>query len=213
MQAIGDNARPVLANPAMTALDLDRNVSTSLRDPSFPTDAFGVPLAASLIPWIDKAVEGGMSREEWKGHVEANKILGKHNGSEVMLDGICVRVGAMRCHSQALTIKLRRDLPLSEIEGLIAGGNEWVRVVPNERQASLEALTTSPSLKAGAFFAGDAPGMFEAFLVPQMYAARRFGVDVASHPRIVEIDARCASIEAFALAHPDRQPDAPRPAS
>jgi aspartate-semialdehyde dehydrogenase len=99
-----------------------------------------VPLAGSLIPWIDKDLGNGMSREEWKGGAETNKILGRTN-APLPIDSICVRIGAMRCHSQALTIKLRRDVPLAEIEALLAAGNDWVRVVPNTREASLRELT------------------------------------------------------------------------
>ena len=130
-----------LADPAAKILDIDKAVQGAMRRADFPRQNFGQPLAGSLLPWIDKDLGTGQSREEWKAHAEANKILGRHNGAEVILDGICVRVGAMRCHSQALTIKLRRDLPLAEVEALIAGGNEWVKLVPNEKQASLAALT------------------------------------------------------------------------
>jgi len=141
MGELHDAAGAQLADPAARILDIDQSVQSAMRRADFPRQNFEQPLAGSLLPWIDKDLGNGQSREEWKAHAEANKILGKHNGSEVMLDGICVRIGAMRCHSQALTIKLKRDLPLSEIEGLIAGGNEWVKVVPNDKQASLQALT------------------------------------------------------------------------
>jgi aspartate-semialdehyde dehydrogenase len=147
MQAIGDRARPVLADPAATALDLDRNVSETLLDASYPTAAFGAPLAASLIPWIDKAVEGGRTREEWKGHVEANKILGLETPMPV--DGLCVRVGAMRCHSQGLTVKLKRGVPLDEIEQCIRESNPWAKVVPNtmnETKALLSPAAVSGTL-------------------------------------------------------------------
>ncbi len=130
-----------LADPAAKILDIDKAVQGAMRRADFPRQSFGQALAGSLLPWIDKDLGTGQSREEWKAHAEANKILGRHNGAEVILDGICVRIGAMRCHSQALTIKLKRDLPLAEIEALIAGGNEWVKLVPNEKQASLTALT------------------------------------------------------------------------
>jgi aspartate-semialdehyde dehydrogenase len=108
-----------------------------------PKENFGHPLAASLLPWIDKDLGNGQSREEWKAQAEGNKILGRQgNGrAPVPMDGICVRVGAMRCHSQALTIKLRRPLPLDEIEGMLAEGNEWVKVVPNRKEESLAELT------------------------------------------------------------------------
>ncbi len=140
MAAIGESSRRLLDDPAASALDLDRDVTEALRGPGMPKENFGYPLAASLLPWIDKDLGNGQSREEWKGHAETNKILGR-SGRPIPVDGICVRVGAMRCHSQALTIKLKRDLPLDEIEGMIAEGNEWVRVVPNRREESLSALT------------------------------------------------------------------------
>ena len=133
-------ARDLLDDPASAILDIDREVAGILRDESFPTANFGVPLAGSLIPWIDKDMGGGQSREEWKGQAESNKILGRES-NPVPVDGICVRVGAMRCHSQALTIKLRKDVPLDEIQGMLAGANSWVKVVPNQREASMRDLT------------------------------------------------------------------------
>jgi len=139
MRAIGDDARPLLEDPATSALDLDRSVMASLARDGFPTEQFGVPLAASVIPWIDSKMEGGETREEWKAQVESNKILALD--PEVPVDGICVRVGAMRCHSQAFTIKLRRDVPLDEIEDVLAGANDWVRLVPNEEQATVSLLS------------------------------------------------------------------------
>src|SRR5438552_18537360 len=123
-------AKSLLADPASAILDVDREVAGILRDESFPTEHFGVPLAGSLLPWIDADLGNGQSREEWKGHAETNKILGRE-AKPVAIDGLCVRIGAMRCHSQGLTIKLKRDLPLEEIEQLLARGNEWVRVIPN----------------------------------------------------------------------------------
>jgi aspartate-semialdehyde dehydrogenase len=129
----------LLGDPASAILDIDRAVSDALRRSDFPTAQFGVPLAASLISWIDKDLGDGQSREEWKAGVESNKIMGTE-ANPVPVEGICVRVSAMRCHSQALTIKLKRDLPLAEIERLIAGGNDWVKVIPNEREASIAAL-------------------------------------------------------------------------
>jgi aspartate-semialdehyde dehydrogenase len=137
-------AKALLEDPGSAILDIDREVAGILRDPSFPTEHFGVPLAGSLIPWIDKDLGDGMSREEWKGGAEANKILGRVAGSgksPIPVDSICVRVGAMRCHSQGLTLKLRRDIPLAEIEAIIASGNDWVRVVPNTREESIRRLT------------------------------------------------------------------------
>jgi aspartate-semialdehyde dehydrogenase len=143
MLRIGDSARDLLKNPASAILDIDRAVTDSIRSSSLPKENFGHPLAASLLPWIDKDLGNGQSREEWKAQAEGNKILGRQgNGrAPVPMDGICVRVGAMRCHSQALTIKLRRPLPLDEIEGMLAEGNEWVKVVPNRKEESLAELT------------------------------------------------------------------------
>ncbi len=140
MGTVGDRAKALLADPAATILDLDRNVTESIRSPSFPKEAFGQPLAASLLPWIAEDLGNGQSKEEWKAQAEGNKILGR-NGGQIPIDGICVRVGAMRCHSQALTIKLRRPIPIDEIEGMIAEANEWVKVVPNRREESLAELT------------------------------------------------------------------------
>ncbi len=133
-------AKSLLDDPASAILDIDREVAGILRDDRFPTDNFGVPLAGSLIPWIDKDLGNGQSKEEWKGQAETNKILGLAN-SPVPVDGLCVRIGAMRCHSQALTIKLKRDIPIDEIEGMLSAHNEWVKVIPNERTATLRELT------------------------------------------------------------------------
>jgi len=133
-------AKGLLDDPASAILDIDREVAGILREERFPTANFGVPLAGSLIPWIDKELENGQSREEWKGQAETNKILGRED-NPVPIDGICVRVGAMRCHSQALTLKLRKDVPLDEIEGMIAGSNAWVKVVPNRRDVTIRELT------------------------------------------------------------------------
>jgi aspartate-semialdehyde dehydrogenase len=146
MGALHRSAAGLLADPASAILDIDRAVSESLRRPDFPTAQFGAPLAASLIPWIDKDLGNGQSREEWKAGAESNKIMGTE-ANPVPVEGICVRVSAMRCHSQALTIKLKRDLPLAEVERLIAAGNDWVKVVPNEREASIAAL--SPAAVSG----------------------------------------------------------------
>jgi aspartate-semialdehyde dehydrogenase len=139
-------AAALLADPNSSILEIDRAVTTALRSPTLPRAHIGTPLAGSLIPWIDKDLGTGQSREEWKAAAEANKILGRA-ARPIPLDGICVRIGAMRCHSQALTIKLRRELPLAEIERVIAGGNDWVRVVPNEREASIREL--SPAAVSG----------------------------------------------------------------
>jgi aspartate-semialdehyde dehydrogenase len=136
----------LLADPSSAILDVDQAVTAALRSADLPMANFGVPLAGSLIPWIDKDLGNGQSREEWKGLAETNKILGRA-ADPIPVEGICVRVGAMRCHSQAMTIKLRHDLPLAEIESLIAGGNEWVRLVPNTRDASIREL--SPARVSG----------------------------------------------------------------
>jgi aspartate-semialdehyde dehydrogenase len=140
MVKIGAAAKPLLDDPGSAILDIDRAVTDSIRSSALPKKNFGYPLAASLLPWIDKDLGNGQSREEWKGQAETNKILGR-NGSAIPVDGVCVRVGAMRCHSQALTIKLRRALPLDEIEGMLAEANDWVKVVPNRREESLAELT------------------------------------------------------------------------
>lgn len=131
----------LLADPASAILEIDRQVAATLRDDSFPTTNFGVPLAGSLIPWIDKDLGNGQSKEEWKGQAETNKILGITGDKTIPVDGICVRIGAMRCHSQALTIKLTKDVPLAEIEGMLATANPWAKVVPNQRDASMKELT------------------------------------------------------------------------
>jgi aspartate-semialdehyde dehydrogenase len=140
MGAVHAVAKPLLDNPASAILELDRVVADALRKGAVPTENFGHPLAGSLLPWIDKDLGNGQSKEEWKGMAETNKILGRE-ANPLPLDGVCVRIGAMRCHSQALTLKLKRDLPLPEIEQLLAKANEWVKVVPNQREASLRDLT------------------------------------------------------------------------
>jgi aspartate-semialdehyde dehydrogenase len=140
MAKIGERAQRLLADPASAILDIDRSVTETIRSAALPKDNFGFPLAASLLPWIDKDLGNGQSREEWKGQAETNKILGR-NGNAIPVDGVCVRVGAMRCHSQALTIKLKRPLPLDEIEGMLAEANDWVKVVPNRREDTLAELT------------------------------------------------------------------------
>jgi aspartate-semialdehyde dehydrogenase len=146
MGALHRSASPLLKDPASGILGIDRAVSAALTGPGFPSAQFGAPLAASLIPWIDKDLGNGQSREEWKAGAEANKILGSE-ANPVPVEGICVRVSAMRCHSQALTIKLKSDLPLPEIEQLIAGANPWVRVVKNDRESSIREL--SPAAVSG----------------------------------------------------------------
>jgi len=133
-------ASELLADPASAILDIDRTIAGTLRDDSFPTSHFGVPLAGSLIPWIDKDLGNGQSKEEWKGGVETNKILGRE-ANPIVIDGLCVRIGAMRCHSQALTIKLTQDVPLDEINQILSEANQWAKVIPNEREASMRELT------------------------------------------------------------------------
>lgn len=136
MNCLGD---PVRKSPSENALEVDRMVIEAQRSPSLPAAEFGAPLAGSLLAWIDKEMPGGQTREEWKGLAETNKILGLD--PPVPVDGICVRVGTMRCHSQALCIKLRKDVPLPEIERLLARGNAWVRVIPNNKESTLRCLT------------------------------------------------------------------------
>jgi aspartate-semialdehyde dehydrogenase len=133
-------ASELLADPASAILDIDRTVAGTLLEDKFPTAHFGVPLAGSLIPWIDKDLGNGQSKEEWKGGAETNKILGRE-ANPIIIDGLCVRIGAMRCHSQALTIKLSRDVPLDEINQMLTEANQWAKVVPNEREASMNELT------------------------------------------------------------------------
>jgi aspartate-semialdehyde dehydrogenase len=140
MGAAHASVRTLLDDPAGAIGDIDRTMADTLRSSGFPTTHFGHPLAGSLLPWIDKDLGNGQSREEWKGMVECNKILGR-GAAPIPVDGICVRVGAMRCHSQALTMKLNRDVPLEEIEQLLASAHEWVRVVPNNKEQTLAALT------------------------------------------------------------------------
>jgi aspartate-semialdehyde dehydrogenase len=135
-QAVADR----LDDPAASILEIDRRVIEHMRSADFPAEQFGVPLAGSLIPWIDVPMPNGQSKEEWKGGVETNKILGREERS-IPIDGLCVRIGAMRSHSQALTVKLRKDLPLDEIHDLLAEANDWVRVLPNDRDLTLRELT------------------------------------------------------------------------
>jgi aspartate-semialdehyde dehydrogenase len=130
---------PTRATPSGNALEVDRMLIDAQRSASLPTEEFGAPLAGSLLAWIDKDMPGGQTKEEWKGMAETNKILGLN--PPVPVDGICVRVGTMRCHSQGVCIKLKRDLPLAEIESMIAGSNPWVRVVPNDKASTLRSLT------------------------------------------------------------------------
>jgi aspartate-semialdehyde dehydrogenase len=136
---MGRLVEPVRKSPSENALAVDRMVIEAQRSASLPTEEFGAPLAGSLLAWIDKDMPGGQTREEWKGMAEANKIMGLN--PPVVVDGICVRVGTMRCHSQGLVIKMKRDVPLPEIEKILAGANEWVRVIPNNKEATLRDLT------------------------------------------------------------------------
>ncbi len=150
MGTLHDAVKAQLAEPASAILDIDRRVLETMNSDAMPTQHFGVPLAGSLIPWIDKDLGNGMSKEEWKGGAEANKILGKPamgQPGSIPVDGLCVRIGAMRCHSQALTIKLKKDVPLDEINGILAAANDWVKVVPNEREVSMREL--SPAVVTG----------------------------------------------------------------
>ncbi|HXK57596.1 MAG: aspartate-semialdehyde dehydrogenase [Gammaproteobacteria bacterium] len=141
MGCVHGSVKTLLEDPASAILEIDRMVAETLRaGDSFPTEHFGVPLAGSLIPWIDSQLENGQSREEWKAGVESNKILGTQE-KPVPVDGICVRIGAMRSHSQALTIKLRRNLPIDEIVEILASANQWVKVIPNDRERSIAELT------------------------------------------------------------------------
>lgn len=140
MGALKAGAQGLLDDPASAILDIDRAVTAHMRSDAFPVEHFGVPLAGSLIPWIDTQLENGQSREEWKGGVESNKILARQD-DPIPIDGICVRIGAMRCHSQALTVKLTRDLPIDEIQDILASANEWVKVIPNERALTIRELT------------------------------------------------------------------------
>lgn len=140
MQFFSDNLRADLAGEVShNALAIEKKVGELMVAPGFPQENFGHPLAANLLPWIDSALPSGQSREEWKGQAEANKIL--QTKSVVPVDGTCVRVGALRCHSQALTLKLKRDIPLKELEAAIAADNAWVQVVPNDKEETLRALT------------------------------------------------------------------------
>jgi aspartate-semialdehyde dehydrogenase len=140
MGVVRDSVAAELADPASAILDIDRKVAAAMRGDAFPTDNFGAPLAGSLLPYIDKQLDNGQSKEEWKGQVETNKILGLSE-SPIAIDGSCVRIGAMRCHSQALTVKLKQNIPMDEIEAMLAQANDWVRVIPNNRDVSLAELT------------------------------------------------------------------------
>jgi aspartate-semialdehyde dehydrogenase len=140
MGTVRDSVATELADPRSNILDIDRKVAEAMRSDAFPTENFGHTLAGSLLPWIDTQLENGQSREEWKGQAETNKILGRAD-SPIAIDGNCVRVGTMRCHSQALTIKLNKNISIAEVEGILAAANDWVQVVPNNRDETLEKLT------------------------------------------------------------------------
>jgi aspartate-semialdehyde dehydrogenase len=140
MGAVHAEVKDLIADPASAILEIDRKVADFIRSDRYPVDAWPVPLAGNLIPWIDVALESGQSKEEWKAQVEANKIM-RRSDKPIPIDGLCVRVGAMRCHSQALTIKMTKDVPLADIHGLIAAHNQWVKVVPNDRELSMRELT------------------------------------------------------------------------
>jgi aspartate-semialdehyde dehydrogenase len=146
MGSIHSSVATLLDDPGSAILEIDRKVSLHLNSQEYPSDEFGVPLAGSLIPWIDTQLDNGQSREEWKGGAEANKILG-NTDNIVPIDGICVRIGAMRSHSQALTVKLKQDVPIDEIQQMLAESNEWVKVIPNDKQLSMQQL--SPAAVTG----------------------------------------------------------------
>ena len=136
--------KPLLDDPASAILEIDRQVLAKQQDPSLPRDMFGVPLGGSLIPWIDKDLGNGQSREEWKAEAETNKILGRGEGfgtPATPIDGLCVRIGAMRCHSQALTIKLKKDVSIDEISDMLKEGTQWAKVIPNTRDETMQDLT------------------------------------------------------------------------
>ncbi len=145
MAAVGQATEDLLANQASAVQDIDRRVLETMNSHNFPVNNFGVPLAGSVIPWIDSPMESGQSREEWKGYSETNKIL--QTEKPIPIDGICVRIGSMRCHSQALTIKLSRDIPIEDITGILSEANEWVNVIPNTKEDSMKFL--SPAAVTG----------------------------------------------------------------
>ena len=140
MGQVEGHARELIADPGVSILDIDTDVIGTMRSDGLVTDEIGYPLVGNLLPWIDKDLDSGTSREEWKGSVETNKILGR-SGSPIPIESTCIRIGTMRCHSQSFTIKMTRDVPLDEIEGMLDAANEWVSVIPNEREASLGKLT------------------------------------------------------------------------
>ncbi len=142
MGVLHDAVADELANPASAILDIDKKIADTQRSAEFPTQYFGVPLAGSLIPYIDSQLENKQSREEWKGGVETNKILNNVGDDIIPIDGLCVRVGAMRCHSQGLTIKLKKDIPLAEIEqALRDSDNPWLDLVEDDKEETMKRLT------------------------------------------------------------------------
>jgi len=147
MGALNDSVANLLADQDSSIIDVDSGINAAFRDSSFPTADCGAALAGSLIPWIDSDLGNGQSREEWKAEAETNKILERSGDAIIPVDGLCVRIGAMRCHSQALTIKLRKDLPMDEIEAILGSANEWCELVPNTREASIDKL--SPAYVSG----------------------------------------------------------------
>lgn len=146
MGSIHSSVAALLDDPGSAILEIDHKVTQQLQSSDYPSDQFGVPLAGSLIPWIDSQLDNGQSKEEWKGGVEANKILG-NTDNNIPIDGLCVRIGAMRSHSQALTVKLKRDVPMDEIQQMLAESNEWVKVLPNDKEISMQQL--SPAAVTG----------------------------------------------------------------
>ncbi|MDB4260231.1 aspartate-semialdehyde dehydrogenase [Porticoccaceae bacterium] len=140
MGVIKNSVSDALANPGSAILEIDRQVTETLRSDGFPVDNWGYPLAGSLLPYIDSQLENGQSREEWKNQAETNKILNRE-GNPIPLDGLCVRIGSMRCHSQALTIKLTKDVPMDEIESMLAESNQWAKVIANDKESSVKHLT------------------------------------------------------------------------
>ena len=147
MGGLNASAAALLADRQSSIIDIDTKISNAFRSDSFPVTECGAPLAGSLIPWIDSDDGSGQSREEWKAEVETNKILGRPDTQKIPVDGVCVRIGAMRCHSQGLTIKLREPVDVSRVEQILAGGNEWVDVIENSKSASIDAL--SPAFVSG----------------------------------------------------------------
>jgi aspartate-semialdehyde dehydrogenase len=141
MGALHNYVADELANPASAILDIESKVTGLARSGDLPVDNFGVPLAGSLIPWIDKQLDNGQTREEWKGQAETNKILARPRQSIIPIDGLCVRIGALRCHSQAFTIKLKKDVSIPTVEELLAAHNPWAKVIPNDREISMRELT------------------------------------------------------------------------